>query len=778
MRLLVDGQILGCADLDRGIGEVFNNIFHYLISNDNCNEYCLVINDKRDGKSFKKDIETICYFAPPAQLSGSKQNDSYSEFINSIIKERKIDLYWNPNPLMLNVRMPFGIKGARTVATVYDLIPVIFPSLYLKRWQQEVVLEYKKRLSQLASDTDCLVFISHSTKNDFLSHFPDVKGELEVVYPAVDQTRFYPKTLGNQFAKTYRVLIIGGNDPRKNIEKAIESIAKIINRQKQILSSVQLRITGEFPPDVVSRYRELAFLLGIENNVYFTGHLPLSKLVDECRNATVLLQPSLYEGFSLPILMAFACGIPVVAGRNSAIPEVTDNLADYCSVEDVNDMAVKLEAVLSKKMTASMQEKLIDRANQFHWNKSGALYHDIFTKRSENSGAKLKIAWVSPWPPQKTGVALFSAEMAESFSKEVDLSIFAEAGKKNSSMRYSFPVNNLSTFAENFSSFDCAIYQIGNNVKFHKKIYELAWNYPGITVLHEVNIHPFLAEAFGGTSKSLYGQAWSESYGREGLPLFEKFQQNSTEERMLQFPLSQAVAKRSLATIVHSKWAKRQLNNCPNVFVFPLGAMNTPPTSVKKLDKIRKKYNLCQEKFILGTYGFINRFKRVSSVLQVTKILLEKGFPVKLVIGGEICNDQRELINMSSKLGISDHICFTGYLTSDDLNGLIEITDIVFNLRYPSLGESSATLMKALAQGKPCIVSNHNQFQEIPDSVCWKADPDENEIPQLVAFTQDLLRNPQVREQMSCNAFFFSQNHLSYNKISSYYLDVIQKVME
>ena len=78
--------------------------------------------------------------------------------------------------------------------------------------------------------------------------------------------------------------------------------------------------------------------------------------------------------------------------------------------------------------------------------------------------------------------------------------------------------------------------------------------------------------------------------------------------------------------------------------------------------------------------------------------------------------------------------------------------------------------------GKACIVSNYQQFAELPNSVCWKADIEELEVPQLVAYLKELMRNPTARKQLSKNAAFFAKNYSSYELAGKLYAHAFKKI--
>jgi glycosyltransferase involved in cell wall biosynthesis len=103
----------------------------------------------------------------------------------------------------------------------------------------------------------------------------------------------------------------------------------------------------------------------------------------------------------------------------------------------------------------------------------------------------------------------------------------------------------------------------------------------------------------------------------------------------------------------------------------------------------------------------------------------------------------------------------------------MKAVDVVANLRYPTMGESSGSLFHALAWGKPILVSDNGAFSEIPDKVTWKADPFTDEIEVLTLFIENLAKVPAARESMSYNARNFIAKKALLENVAETYLFAI-----
>ena len=328
--------------------------------------------------------------------------------------------------------------------------------------------------------------------------------------------------------------------------------------------------------------------------------------------------------------------------------------------------------------------------------------------------------------------------------------------------------------------YDAVIYQLGNNIEFHKKIYELAWDYPGIIVLHDFNIHNFLKGSFADEkNKPYYREALKASADKIGVDINDDTDLRSLEIDIEKYPLPEAIVKRSKATIVNNCWVKARLNDYSYVYLMPHGAeidTSDLPFDVKQL--LINKHNI-KDEYIIGIFGFANRNKRIDVVLNAVAKLYHQGYPVKLLIVGEIDTGTYDVSDICSTLSLpQDIIIITGFVSDAEFLDYLKFCDIYVGLRGPSMGESSGPLYKALGVGKPCIISNYCQFKEVPDDICFKVDHGKAEVAQLTAFISMLMRMPTLRRQLRENALRYIENYYTYDLVAKSYYQIINKLVK
>lgn len=229
-------------------------------------------------------------------------------------------------------------KGKK-VTTFHDVVPLRYP-----QWSNpKIVVVHKRRLQILEEEIDLVIAVSESTKKDLIevSKIPEEK--IMVIYEAAAE---YFKPQKSEDVEEFRkkmnlpdsfVLSIGGIGERRNL-KAVKGAAKDYN----------LVIAGQTIPWIPN------------------DQLPLLYSA-----AKVLLYPSFYEGFGLPILEAMSCGLPVVTSNVSSMPEVGGDAAIYVNPEDIQDIKKKLKNVLEDtKLRGMMIEKGFNQVKKFSWEKT------------------------------------------------------------------------------------------------------------------------------------------------------------------------------------------------------------------------------------------------------------------------------------------------------------------------------------------------------------------------------------------------------------------------
>jgi len=311
-----------------------------------------------------------------------------------------------------------------------------------------------------------------------------------------------------------------------------------------------------------------------------------------------------------------------------------------------------------------------------------------------------QFAMFTPLPPVRTGVAHYASMLIPALSNEIDLEVISEPPTANGEPR-------------------TAIYQLGNN-PHHAWIYEAAMKYPGVIVLHDMVLHHLIVEmTLARGDVEGYVSALEANHGAAGAA-WARGRAAGLHSEMGNFllPASIDVANRSRAVIVHNHYAADRLRS--------FGVQT--PIHVVPHPYVPQDIPRGGRKFLAGLFGFLTSAKRSEVVLEALRRARAINPDVRLLVVGEPAP------NIDKAAFAADGIVFTGYVPDEEFANHFGEVDRIVNLRYPSAGETSGTLIRAFDAGKPVAVSDYAQFAELPD-VCVNRIPlGEGEVEALTRF--------------------------------------------
>lgn len=238
------------------------------------------------------------------------------------------------------------------VTTVHDLAPVLFPKLSHPR----IVRTHHKRLKWVQKEVDRVIVPSLATKKDLIEYGVDEK-KIRLVPEAVadDFTRVDDQEVSRIKAK-YGIegnyLLSIGVGERKNTQRTIKAFLSLNSGLKLVLIG---RNTGE--------YRK-------NPNIIFTGHVASNELRAFYSGAQGLVYPSIYEGFGLPILEAFACDCPVLTSNLSSLPEVAGDAAILVDPNSTDSVLSGMKELL--KSSRVLTKKGRNRLKYYSWQRTAA----------------------------------------------------------------------------------------------------------------------------------------------------------------------------------------------------------------------------------------------------------------------------------------------------------------------------------------------------------------------------------------------------------------------
>ncbi|MCY3968479.1 MAG: glycosyltransferase, partial [Acidobacteria bacterium] len=296
-------------------------------------------------------------------------------------------------------------------------------------------------------------------------------------------------------------------------------------------------------------------------------------------------------------------------------------------------------------------------------------------------------------------------------------------------------------------------YQLGNNV-YHEGVRRLALQSPGVVTVHDLRLHHLLVEAtLASGDLDAYVAALGGEHGWEGAAAALPTRWGAHgRARLFEMPAHGSLLVRQRGLLVHSEWGRRFLEDeleervpghaLPGIRCVPMPMPVPDPPSRRAAGAWRRQLGVPSTAVLLGSFGFQTPIKRTGVLLRA---LAQPGMEdVHAVVAGEVA-PQLDLATLIRDLGVQDRVTVTGFLDEAAFPVAIAGCDLCLNLRYPSAGETSASLLRILALGRPAVVSDYGQFTDLPDDVVIKAplaDEPETEAEALAALLRRLLATP------------------------------------
>ena len=369
----------------------------------------------------------------------------------------------------------------------------------------------------------------------------------------------------------------------------------------------------------------------------------------------------------------------------------------------------------------------------------------------------LKVAFFSPLPPARSGIADYSAALLDQLQKLVDVQVFTSKPP-----------------AFNPVGFDVALYQVGNNGD-HDFCYEMALRHPGVVVVHEANLHHLIADiTIKRNDWDAYMRAVEQEGGPEALAYAGRVRGLEVGPDYEGLPMLRQLLASSKAAIVHSGCVETELRRAGfsgPVARIPHGAW-IPDAS---RSEFRDRLGIDESTPLIGIFGFLKPYKRIAESLRAFRRLVRVHPAAKMILVGEPHPDL-QLRSLIQSLDLGSHVRMLGFRPIDEFVGFLAASDIILNLRYPTVGENSGTLMRALGLGKAVIVSEVGSFNELPASICLKAPVDATEEDYLFEYLDLLVSRTDLRRALGARARKWVETECTWPQVARRYADFLERI--
>ena len=686
-----------------------------------------------------------------------------------------------------------------TAVTLYDLIPLINANPYLENHQ---VKAWYYRKVQALKRADLLLAISESSRQEGLHWLHMPEDAIVNISSAVDERfeqRDYPAEQLQAIRKRYGlerpfVMYTGGIDLRKNIEGLIRAFAQL---PATLRDQFQLAVVCSAHANDKERLLALAAKHGLRaGDLVMTGFVPDADLPVLYHACDLFVFPSWHEGFGLPALEAMACGAPVIAANTSSLPEVVGLEEALFDPRDDAAIAAKMAAVLSDAhFSASLRAHGLQQAKKFSWDASAkvaiAAFERLHAERQAMqavqsacrlSGAKPRLAYFSPLPPARSGIADYSAELLPELGKYFEIELIVDQETVSDPwLTANFPIRHWRWFEQHACHYDRVLYNVGNST-FHTHMLELIEKHPGVVVLHDFFQSGLIAHLdLTGAHPGCWNEALYRSHGYRAL--IDKEQAEDLTQVIWNYPCNHLVLSQARGIFVHSVYAKKLAQDwygkaaAQDWQMLPL--LRVMPQKIDKL-AARKKLGLAQDDFLLCTFGILGPTKLNQVLLDAwLASSLARNQRCHLVFvgqadGGEYGAHMKKVIRQS---GCEDRIKITGFADMDVFRSYLQAADAAVQLRGMSRGETSAAVLDCMAYGLPTIINSNGSMAELPESALIKLD-EQVSVPELAKQLERLFEQPELRRRLGQAASDYLQEFHSPGTVGLQYFEAIESFFE
>ncbi len=387
----------------------------------------------------------------------------------------------------------------------------------------------------------------------------------------------------------------------------------------------------------------------------------------------------------------------------------------------------------------------------------------------------MRLAFLSPVPPAPTGIADYSAEVLALLAPRHGIDVFhAQEATDRSRLPGSCGVFRAGELEARHRDrpYDVVVYQMGNGPR-HAFIYDLLARIPGLLVLHDLVLHHSRAGMFldspdlrayaadpasaakrdaARASLAAYAAEVAYTYPAQAGRLSQAHLSTLGDLLPYAYPLFRIPVEASRLTAVHNGFMAGAIGEeLPEAPVVRLAMAAEPwPVPAGAAAALRGRYGLAPDDFVVGSFGLLTREKRLETVARAVARVASALPQVRLLLVGPV-PDRGALEGLLAQRGLSRRAVVTGRVSFEELGAHMEAVDLAIHLRYPTARETSAALLRLLAQGRPVVMSDLGNFAEVPEGAVLRADvaDEEGEVTRAIL---RLAESPAARARLSAAA--------------------------
>ncbi len=390
MRIGVDAT---CWQNTRGYGRHARALLAALVKQDTKNRYTFFMDSSNGvvGLPTSINLVSVSASAPTVLAASASGHRSARDMLRIALAMSRAQLDVLLFPTIYSY-VPV-ISRAKKIVIIHDVIAEKYPSLTMPKRRSRLLWKTKVALGRWQADAIATVS-DYSRKGlvDYFSVKPErihIVGEAsDPVFRVIDDKSLTPRLKSLGLAEDQRLIVyVGGFSPHKNLQALVDAFARLT--MEDSFSDVRLVFVGEDKKEVFHSYvetiRTQIAQLNINSHVVFTGYLPDDELAVLLNAATVSVLPSLIEGFGLPAVEAAACGCPVIATRESPLPELLGKGGLYFDPTQLKELEESLRKLLtSEQLRKEMSKEARSAAARLTWENAAEQMLEVINRVTES----------------------------------------------------------------------------------------------------------------------------------------------------------------------------------------------------------------------------------------------------------------------------------------------------------------------------------------------------------------------------------------------------------
>jgi glycosyltransferase involved in cell wall biosynthesis len=422
-----------------------------------------------------------------------------------------------------------------------------------------------------------------------------------------------------------------------------------------------------------------------------------------------------------------------------------------------------------------------------------------------------RLAWFSPMPPARTGVAAYSGDVIRGLQADHEIDVYvdeplaaaARAAAARGDAGGGIELRSAHDFLwrHRLRPYDLTVFQLGNS-SAHDYAWPYLFRFPGLTVLHDARLHHARAAALLRERRANdYRREFAAAFPGRSVDMAELAVAGFDNALYYDLPMTRLVARASKVTAVHARGAAEALREeSPSASIETIRIGHGEAVSAERRalasSKVRAGYGIPADAVLFGVFGGVTPEKRVPQVLEAFAALLPYEPSARLLLAGAAA-DHYDVAGDVARLRLDQHVHVTGYVEDgDDFTNLVAACDVSINLRWPTAREVSGPWLRALAAARPTITIDLAHMAGVPslDPRTWSVSHAAPSLaaPEPVTVAIDILDeahslklamrrlagDPALRDRLSRGAFAFWQAHHTVDAMVDDYRRVIARAME